>query len=77
MGRLHDAMVADLKLRGLSAETQRQYLARVRHLAGFYRRPPDLLTDDQVRRFLLHVVEDRKLSVASPLDLPPLSPETT
>jgi integrase/recombinase XerD len=65
MGRLHDAMAADLKLRGLAPDTQRQYLARVRHLAAFYRRPPDRLTAQEVRRFLLDVVEKRKLSVAS------------
>jgi integrase/recombinase XerD len=65
MAQLHDRMQADLVLRGLAETTQKEYLRRVKHLAKYYRRPPDQLGESEVQKFLLHIVRERKLSAAS------------
>jgi site-specific recombinase XerD len=65
MGMLRDRMLSDLKLRGLSKETQRSYLQCVRQLVKYYRRSPTELGEREVRAFLRHLVEERKLSPAS------------
>ena len=65
MGMLRDRMICDLKLRGLSVETQRAYLSCVRQLAKYFRRSPDKLGEEKVRQFLRHLVEERRLSASS------------
>jgi len=56
MGELRDRMATDLRLRGLSAITQRMYLNCVRRLAAYWRRSPAELGDAEVRAFLDHLV---------------------
>jgi site-specific recombinase XerD len=65
MGVLRDQMVTDMRLRGFSTETQRQYTGRVRTLAAYFMRSPAELSADELRAFLRHVVEERKLSAVS------------
>ena len=65
MGALRDRMEQDLILRGLTENTQRAYLRAVRALAQYYRRPPDHLTDAEVRAYLLHLIRERKLAPRS------------
>jgi integrase/recombinase XerD len=62
MGELRDRMATDLRLRGLSAITQRMYLSCVRRLAAYCRRSPAELGEAEVRAFLDHLVHDRQLS---------------
>ena len=45
------------KLAGLAATTQEIYLQAVRSLAKHYNRSPELLAEDEVRRYLLDVRE--------------------
>jgi hypothetical protein len=61
MGMLRDRMICDLKLRRCSVETQRAYLSCVRQLAKYFRRSPDKLSEEKVRQFLRHLVEERRL----------------
>lgn len=65
MGALRDRMEQDLILRGLTENTQRAYLGAVTGLARYYRRPPDQLTDAEVRAYLLHLIRERKLALSS------------
>ena len=44
-------------MRGLSENTCRAYLAAVKGLAAYYRRPPDQLTDAEVRQYQLHLIQ--------------------
>lgn len=62
MGELRDRMERDLVVRGLSENTCRVYLAAVKGLAAYYRRPPDQLTDAEVREYQLHLIRERKLA---------------
>jgi hypothetical protein len=56
---LRSRIVADMRSAGLAASTQTVYLYGVRGLAAYYRRSPDLLSEDEVRSYLLHVRDER------------------
>lgn len=65
MGVFRDAMSDAMALRGLAPRTQSTYIHWVRRLVQFCRAVPDQLTTDQVRTFLLYLVQKRKLSFSS------------
>lgn len=65
MGKLHDKMEQDLRLRGRCANTRATYLRCARAFVKHYRKSPTELGKAEVRDFLLHLVEERKLSAAS------------
>ena len=57
MTPLRARMIEDMKLAGLAVKTQEVYQQAVRGLAKHYRRPPDQLSEAEVRRYLLDVKE--------------------
>jgi integrase/recombinase XerD len=65
MGQLRDRMEQDLKLRGLSPATIRNYLLYGRKFAAFFMRSPEQLGAAEVRAFLLHQIEVEQLAYAS------------
>jgi integrase/recombinase XerD len=65
MGVFRDAMDHALALRGLAPRTRSTYLHWVRRLVQFCRVVPDQLTAEQVRAFLLHLTQERKLSFST------------
>ena len=62
MTRLRERMLEYLQLRGLSEKTQESYLRAVRQLAEHYGRPPDTLSDEELRQYFLYL---RNVKVAS------------
>lgn len=62
---LRKKMHQDLQLAGLSEGTQDVYLRAVRRLAVHFDTPPDVLNEAQVRDYLLHLKNDRKLASSS------------
>jgi integrase len=58
-------MEQDLKLRGLSPATIRNYLLYGRKFAAFFMRSPEQLGAAEVRAFLLHQIEVEQLAYAS------------
>lgn len=60
MTELRRRMIADLQLAGYSEKTQQSYLMAVRGLAKYYRRSPDQLSEEEVRAFFLHLINERK-----------------
>ena len=58
MTPLRARMMEDMKLAGLAAKTQEVYLQAVSALAKHYRRSPDQLSEEEVRRYLLDVREN-------------------
>ena len=62
---LRQRMHQDLQLAGLSERTQEAYLRAVRQLADHFHAPPDRLSEQQLRDYLLHLRNDRKLASAS------------
>jgi len=65
MTDLRRRMLEDLQLAGYSPKTIKSYIYTVRDLAKHYHRSPDLLTDEEVRQFFLHLINERKLSKSS------------
>jgi integrase/recombinase XerD len=62
MGQLRDRMEQDLKLKGLSPATIRNYLLYCRKFAAFFMRSPEELGAAEVRAFLLHQIEVEQLA---------------
>lgn len=61
MGILHDRMRADMRLRNLRPSTQESYLGCVRNFVTYHMRPPEEMGEKEVRDFLVHLRDDRKL----------------
>ena len=54
-----------MTLQRFSPHTQRGYIAAVKGLADFYKKSPDLLTNDQMQDYFRYLIEDRKLAWGS------------
>lgn len=65
MGEIEDRMDGDLRLRGLSEVTRTEYLRCVAHFVAYYRVSPESLGAEDVRRYLLHLVEEVHFSPAN------------
>jgi len=62
MGQLQERMTQDMVLRRLRPATQRNYLIYSRKFAAYYRRSPLDLGQEEIRAFLLHCIQQEKLS---------------
>lgn len=62
---LRQRMQQDLQLAGLSQGTQVAYLRTVRQLAAHFNRPPDQLSEAQLREYLLFLKNDKQLAPSS------------
>jgi site-specific recombinase XerD len=58
-------MLRDLQVRCYAAATQKAYLEAVNGLARYFMIAPDQLTAEQVRDYLLHLINDRQLQRTS------------
>ena len=58
-------LIQDLKLAGYADRTQKSYLERVSNLANYFDQCPSELSDEQVRDYLLHIVNDRNYAANS------------
>jgi integrase/recombinase XerD len=65
MTELRRKLVADLRIRGRSARTVEAYVRWVAELAKHYRRSPDRIAREELQRFVLHLLEQRRLSSSS------------
>jgi site-specific recombinase XerD len=58
-------MIEEMQLRGYAESTIEGYVHAVAQLARHYRRSPDKLEEDEVRRYLLHLTLDKKIARGS------------
>lgn len=65
MTPLRQKMIEDMQLRGLSTRTQDAYVRVVRQLAEHYGKPPDQLSEEELRQYFLYLQNERKLSSSS------------
>lgn len=65
MTPLRQRMTEDLKLRNRSPGTIASYVHRVSRLARFYQRSPDRISKEEVRAFLVDLVDRQKVSWSS------------
>lgn len=57
-----ERLKADIKLRGLSQNTFEEYVGRVTVFMSYFNCPVDQLGEPEIREFLLHLKESRKLT---------------
>src|SRR4051794_39796130 len=62
---LRQRMHQDLQLAGLAEGTQVVYLRAIKQLAAHFRKPPDQLTESDVRDYLLYLKNERHASSSS------------
>lgn len=62
MSPLRKQMQADMVLRGLAPRTQEAYISAIVGIAKHTRRAPDQLSQDEIQQYLLHLINERKLS---------------
>ena len=63
MTTLRKRMLEELQRRNYSSETIRAYLFAVKDFATYFGKRPDLLRQEHLRQYQLHLLNDRKLSV--------------
>lgn len=64
MGTLHDRMQADIRIRRYSPRTEKEYLRCCTNFAKHFMRSPADLGEEEARAFLVHLVEDKKVSAS-------------
>lgn len=65
MTPLRQKMMEDMQLRGLSVRTQETYVRVVRQLAEYYHKPPDQLSQADLRQYFLYLKNDKHASRSS------------
>jgi len=61
MGAIKDKMIKDMTLRGLCETTQKTYTRCITIFVKYFMKPPDKLTPDDIRTFLLYLKNTKKL----------------
>lgn len=64
-GRRYTRMSEDLHLAGMSERTHAGYLRAVRQLADYCQCAPDKISENQLRRYFLHLKNERKFAYGS------------
>ena len=62
MGQLRDRMIRDMQIRGYGEPTQKAYVIGASGIAKHFGVSPDKLKEEQIRSYLHHLIETRKLS---------------
>jgi site-specific recombinase XerD len=62
MSALRQRMLADLRVRNYSPRTQSIYLENVARFAAHFGQSPDQLTAEHIRTYLVHLVEEKRVS---------------
>ena len=62
MTLLRQRMLEDMRLRGLSPKTQEAYVGAVRQLAAYCHKPPDQITEEELRQYFLHLTDVKHVS---------------
>jgi integrase len=65
MTKLRERMLQDMQLRGFADRTQECYLRSVRLLAQHFNKPPDRITEEELRNYFLHVKNVKKWARAT------------
>lgn len=62
MTPLRQRMLEDLRVRNYSPKTQTMYVQRVAEFAVHFGRSPDQLTTEEIRTYLVHLVQTKRVS---------------
>ena len=62
---LRQKLMEYLQLHRLSSRTHEMYVLAVKQLAGYCRKSPDQISDEELRAFFLYLLNDRKVSAST------------
>ena len=62
MTALRQKMIEDMQLHGFAERTQKSYMQTVRQLAEYYNKPPDQVTEEELRQYFLYLKNVKKVS---------------
>lgn len=62
MSTVREKMLAELQLRGITPRTQTAYLREITKLENYFNRSPEELGEEEVKEYLVHMLENRGLS---------------
>jgi integrase/recombinase XerD len=62
---LRQRMLDDLQLHGFAAKTQDAYLRAVKQLAAYYHKSPDLITEEELRQYLLYLTNEKQVAAST------------
>src|SRR5579883_1260965 len=62
MSSLRQRLIHDLQLRNRSAGTIRTYVSHIAGLSRYYRQSPEQLDQEQVRAYLIHLMQVQRVS---------------
>ncbi|MCP3724600.1 site-specific integrase [Paraburkholderia sp. CNPSo 3272] len=65
MTPLRQRMLHDMQIRNLADNTQKTYLLQVSSFARHFRRSPEVLGPEEIRAWIIHLTNERKLAPAS------------
>ena len=65
MGNLRDRMLEDLQLRNYARRTCKEYVSCARAFVAYHRRPPQEMGEQEVRQFLMYLLEQKKAGPAT------------
>jgi len=65
MGSLRDRMDEDLRMAGFSASTVKIYVTYARQFVKSFGRPPEMIREEEIRAFLLDLLETRRVSAST------------
>jgi site-specific recombinase XerD len=55
MSALRQKMIEDMQLHGYAERTQKSYMQVVRQLAGYFNKPPDQISEEDLRQYFLYL----------------------
>ena len=62
MTTLRQRMLEDMQLRGLAPRTQTSYLQAVQQLATHYGKPPEQITEEELRQYFLYLRNEKRVA---------------
>ena len=62
MTALKERMIEDLQLHGFAEKTQEAYLRAVHQLARYYKKSPDKISRDELRKYFLYLKNEKRVS---------------
>ena len=62
MTALRQKMIEDMQLHGFAERTQDSYLRAVRQLAAYFNKPPDQISEEELRQYFLYLKNVKKAS---------------
>src|SRR2546427_359408 len=65
MSPLRTRFLQDMQLHGFSPKTRSCYVGAVRALAKYFGQSPDLITEEQLRQYFLHLTLEKKVARAT------------